>query len=654
MTQGSEHIQIICDFIRDASAPFMMIDENGACLFENHAMHQLDVSGALSLYFESDAGHAMLKAGLHQSTPLPFSFMGPKGRELADIRRITTASDARLLLVKIRQSTRMATFTMASQSEEGAALQAYHKRQMGDRFEAFFKTAQDGNAILNRSGEFVHANAALQRLTGIATETCAECTRTACTICQRTFLDLISAESVEAQAIDPETSRVDLSRITPSKFDATFRGAHRDIPVSITLTSNESESCPEFFLTVRDLTESQRFAEVKKLNSELDMANKAMDEFNRLMSHEMRAPLSKLVSIAENLRSFGKLGAEADRYVTMIEEAAKDALLQYSSILSLSRGSKREIVHFRPAELIDRLMRQHALIAEHHQVHLNGTVTGNSQTSVPVDATDVFLIMTNLVSNALKHTKAGDEVLFSIVVLEDSRSLQLQVRDTGTGISEALRPRIYDAFVTTAAEMEIQSGVGVGLALVKRAVEIRKGTIDFATELGKGTTFTVTLPFADGAVAQVVPDDAAPAPETPTLVPGDTILVVDDDMVNLQILSARLTAYGYKVLTASGGTGALRILKASQDSWPKLIFIDRNMPDLNGLETTRIIRSRFRDRECFICGLTAYVDQEIVRDMTQAGMDCVEQKPLSAATLETYLKPGPSAAPQTLREVRRA
>lgn len=188
------------------------------------------------------------------------------------------------------------------------------------------------------------------------------------------------------------------------------------------------------------------------------MANKAMDEFNRLMSHEMRAPLSKLVSIAENLRSFGKLGAEADRYVTMIEEAAKDALLQYSSILSMSRGSKREIVQFRPVELVERLMRQHALIAEHHQVRLNGAISGDRHASVPVDATDVFLIMTNLVSNALKHTTAGDAVVFSITVHEDSRSLELQVRDTGTGISEALRPRIYDAFVTTAAEMEINQG----------------------------------------------------------------------------------------------------------------------------------------------------------------------------------------------------
>lgn len=647
-------IQTICDFIRDATAPFMVIDGTGQCLFANHAMGRLDLFDALSTYFAAEAGRATLQAGAEQSTPLPFSFEAPARRQRANIRRITSSPEEVYLLIKVVQSSRMEAFTMASRSEKDAALQAYQSHRMSDRFEAFFRTSREGMAILDRTGAFLYANAALQRLAGRHGAGCAECSLSKCDMCRDSLFDLIVDDAVRVQALDPVTSRIDLSRIAPSKFDAMLSAPHREIPVSISLASNGSESSPEFFLTVRDLTDSHRFAEVKKLNSELDMANKAMDEFNRMMSHEMRAPLSKLVSIAENLRSFGKLDPEAERYVTMMEEAAKDALLQYSSILSLSRGSKREIVQFRPAKLVERLVRQHALIAEHHQVHLRGTITGDRDAFVPVDATDVFLIMTNLVSNALKHTKAGDEVVFSIGVQADSQSLELQVRDTGSGISEALRPRIYDAFVTTAAEMEIQSGVGVGLALVKRAVELRKGKIDFTTKLGKGTTFTVTLPFAEGVVVQDSPDETEDVTDQLNLLPGDTILVIDDDMVNLQILSARLGSYGYRVLTASSGTGALRILKASWDNWPKLIFIDRNMPDLNGLETTRIIRSRFRDRDCFICGLTAYVDQEIVKDMTQAGMNCVEAKPLSNETLEKYLRPARADLHPPVPEARRA
>lgn len=641
-------IHLISDFIREGSTPFLLIDEKGTILFENRAMQRQNLIGALAQYLETESGRAMIHKSMQLSTPLPFSFDGREGRVRANIRRAMPSASEILLLVKILPNARMAAFTTVQEAEKVAALQAYQKRRMAERFETFFDTAQDGHAILNRSGEFLHANTALQRLTGVGEDPCAKCASTECVMCKRTFLDLVSAESIETQVIDPETGRVDLTRIAPSKFDATLRANGRETPISVTLTSNGSEASPEIFMMMRDLTDSLRFAEVKKLNSELDMANKAMDEFNRLMSHEMRAPLSKLVSIAENMRSFGTLDAETDRYVTMMEEAAKDALLQYSSILSLSRGGKREVVHFRPEELVERLMRQHALIAEHNQVRLTSDILGDSHNFVPVDATDVFLIMTNLVSNALKHTKAGDSVTFSIGVNEARRMLELQVRDTGGGISEAVRPRIYDAFVTTAENMEVQSGIGVGLALVKRAVEIRHGTIDFTTKLGAGTTFTVNLPFAEESEAQVIPDDA----EEVNIAPGDTILLVDDDVVNLQILSARLTAFGYRVLTAAGGTGALRILRSLPDSdWPKLVFMDRNMPDLNGMETTRIIRSRFRDRACFICGLTAYVDPEIVREMTQAGMNCVEQKPLSKKTLEKYFKSQPDKPQAPLSKV---
>ena len=247
MTQLSASIQTVCDFIRDASAPFMVIAEKGTCLFENQAMQRLKLTGALAQYFETDEGRDTLKAGARQSTPLPFSFPENGRRQRGNIRRITSSTDEVLLLVKIGQSARMAAFTMASKSEKVAQLQAYHQRRMADRFEAFFKTAQDGHAILNRGGEFLHANPALRRLTNVEESLCEQCADSTCVMCKKTFLDLIEANFVRTQIIDPETSRIDLSRISPSKFDATLRGSNREIPVSVTLASNGSESAPEFF-----------------------------------------------------------------------------------------------------------------------------------------------------------------------------------------------------------------------------------------------------------------------------------------------------------------------------------------------------------------------------------------------------------------------
>lgn len=236
MTVLSERLDVICDFIRDASASFMVIDGEGVCLFANHAIQQLNVTGPLSRYFNGDAGRATLKVGAGQSTPLPFSFEGAKGRQRANIRRITPATEEVILLVKIIQGARMAAFTLASQSEGAAALQAYHKRRVSDRFGAFFNTAREGNAILNRAGGFVYGNTALLRLVGLTEDELA----------RKTLFDVISEDSVAAQIIGTGATRVDLSRIAPSQFDATLHGPQRDIPVSVSLGSNGSESSPEF------------------------------------------------------------------------------------------------------------------------------------------------------------------------------------------------------------------------------------------------------------------------------------------------------------------------------------------------------------------------------------------------------------------------
>jgi CheY-like chemotaxis protein len=103
-------------------------------------------------------------------------------------------------------------------------------------------------------------------------------------------------------------------------------------------------------------------------------------------------------------------------------------------------------------------------------------------------------------------------------------------------------------------------------------------------------------------------------------------------------MAARLREHQLEVLTATGGLQAVRTLKEMK-SLPKLMFIDRNMPDLSGMDVVRTVRRRYPEQPCFICGLTAYVDDAIINDMIDAGMDAVEQKPLNAEDLGRYLTP---------------
>lgn len=627
MNTATQDFKVICDFIRDASTPFALINDNGKCIFENPALERLNIKKYLTDYFYTENGKETLHRASQQSNPTPFSFIGAQNRQKASIRRILPNAERIIFVVQLNQSERMAAFTMASNSEQAAALQNYQKRVASDRFEIFFKNGRDGKAILTRDGKFLHANPALLKLLNISLEQ----------LHQKSFSDLVYEASFPASSQSQEFPISDLSKYIPSQFDATLRYEDKNIPVSVSLESNGSSKNLEIFLSLRDLTNSQRFAEVQKLNLELDKANKEMDEFNRLMSHEMRAPLSKLVSLAENLRGLNDLNQEVAKYISMMEEAAQDALLQYSAILSLSRSGKRQLTPLRLQELERRLLRQHSLFAEYHGVNLISNVDSDYNIDIPVDATDAFLIMTNLISNALKHTAAGNSVTFSIAASLEDQKLELQVQDTGAGISKELQPKIFEAFVTTAHKMDIQTGIGVGLSIVRRTVNNCKGEINFTSEIGRGTTFFVSLPFENHALSKVERENKDTSLDRLKIEPGGSVLVIDDDFVNLQILSARIKAAGYKPITANNGTEALKLLKACPDNFPKLIFIDRNMPGLNGMETARVIRNQHNDQEIFICGLTAYVDSDIEEEMQNAGINCVEQKPLSQDVLEKYL-----------------
>lgn len=639
MTQLTEHLKIICDFIRDASTPCMLINQKGECIFENPAMEKLNYKLFLKQYFHEDTGRFILNAASNQSTPLPFSFSRKQGRQRASIRRVLSHLTQIIFLVQILRNERMAAFTMASHAEQNAAQEGYEKKVISDRFEIFFNTGRDGKAILNRSGVILHNNPALLSLIGADSGK----------LKGKNFFDIFSNYPFQNVAGNKSTSYYDLSNIVPSQFDAEIVQAQRTTPVSISLESNKSEKNMEIFMSVRDLTSSRQFAEVQELNAELDAANKEMDEFNRLMSHEMRAPLSKLVSVAENLRSIDGLPENISQYTGIIEEAAKDALLQYSAILSLSRGKNRQIMPLVPSELKKRLMRQHSLSAEQHQIKLHGTIKGDSDEPVPIDATDTFLIMTNLISNALKHTEPMGNVEFGISIQKLNKNIELCVKDTGSGIDQTIQNRLFDDYVTTAGNMEIQSGIGVGLSIVKRAVENCGGKIDFDTEIGRGTEFRVLIPFSD---VYIELGENALDLNRLNLASGDTVLIIDDDVVNLRILSARLKKAGFSVLLAESGIEAVHILTNMKDNWPKLIFVDRNMPNQNGMETTRIIRNFSTQNQPFICGLTAYVDNGIRQEMLASGMDWVEQKPLDQKTLEKYLcnKPNGTFEFQTSRK----
>jgi PAS domain S-box-containing protein len=629
MSKPSPKLEALSTFLADEPFPYILVDANGSVLFENRTAQRLGAARHLELYFGTPSGQTILHDGAAQTTPVPFSFPLNGQDHKATIRRAPLQDASVILVIRIANVNRMAALTRATQAETLASLRSYESVRSDHRFAAFFDMVTDGHAIVSQSGRFIHVN---QAFTKIAKRSKNELT-------DHNFFDVIYAPVVQLQA---EEEYPELSEISPATFDAEILVGETNVPVAVSITSNGATQFPEFFVIIRDLTNSRRYAEVKALNAELTLANKSLDEFNRLMSHEMRAPLSRIVSAAETLHRGEGLHGETGRYIKIIDDAARDALLQYSSIHSLSRGGKRVLVPLEPKNLHHKIMRQHELTAEQKGITLYGEIVDPKRSEgppLPVDASDAFLILSNLISNAIKHTGEGGTVRFSITVDRTHSMVKLEVADTGSGIPEKLRDRIFDAFVTTQGGTDIQSGIGVGLSLVKRAIENRNGKIQFITETAKGTHFFVELPFEENNIEDIgLGHEMQDHSKMVNLSPGDTVLLVDDDSVSLELMAARLRKHQLEVITATGGLRAVRALKEMK-SLPKLMFIDRNMPDLSGMDVVRTVRRRYPDQACFICGLTAYVDNAIVDDMIGAGMDAVEQKPLSAENLGRYLGP---------------
>lgn len=629
MSELSPKLEILSTFLADEPFPYVLVDANGSVLFENRSAQRLGAALHLAIYLGTAGGQTVLRDSAAQTTPIPFSFPLNGHSHKATIRRATLHGADKILVIRAADVNRMAALTRAKQAETFASLRDYEGIRSEHRFAAFFDTVRDGHAIVSQSGRFIHVNQAFAKIAKHSKEE----------LTDYHLFDIIYAPVVQLQA---QEEYPELCEISPAIFDAEVLVGETKVPVAVSIASNSATQFPEFFVIIRDLTNSKRYAEVKALNAELVLANKSLDEFNRLMSHEMRAPLSRIVSAAEVLHRGESLPGETGRYIKIIDDAARDALLQYSSILSLSRGGKRVLVPLEPENLHHKIMRQHELSAEQKGITLYGAVVGlkgTERSPLPVDASDAFLILSNLISNAIKHTGEGGTVRFSITVNRTKSLVQLEVSDTGSGIPEKLRDRIFDAFVTTERGSDIQSGIGVGLSLVKRAIENRNGKIRFVTEPDKGTQFFVELPFEDISIEDTQLDhEVHDRSKTVRLSPGDTVLLVDDDSISLELMAARLREHQLEVLTATGGLQAVRTLKEMK-SLPKLMFIDRNMPDLSGMDVVRTVRRRYPEQPCFICGLTAYVDDAIINDMIDAGMDAVEQKPLNAEDLDRYLTP---------------
>ncbi|HLJ94629.1 MAG TPA: PAS domain S-box protein [Gemmataceae bacterium] len=530
---------------------------------------------------------------------------------LLNARRVRAPADGRELIL-------LAIEDVTDRRQAEARLEASELR-----YRRLFETARDGILLLDaRTGKITAANPFMSELLAYAPG------------------QLLGKELWEIGLFQDKASSQAAFRLLQERgyirYDHLPLVAADGRQVDVEFVSNlyQADHEPVIQCNIRDITERRQLEWARAQAQASADLHRRKDEFLAMLSHELRNPLAPILNAVQLLRHQGEganpLQAQAraiiERQVGQLK-ALVDELLEVSRITT-----DRIRLHFENVDvrgIVDRAVESARPLIDQRRHQLAVTLPPEP-VWLYADSTRLEQVVVNLLTNAAKYTEEGGRI--SLALEREGDEAVLRVRDSGVGIAPDLLPRIFDLFMQAERSLDrSQGGLGVGLTVVQKLVEMHRGRVEVYSALGQGSEFVVRIP-----VVQLPDSQPQPEPVEAAGRPAQSlrVLVVDDNVDQADSAALLLQVSGHEARVAYSGPAAL---EAAVEYRPDLVLMDIGLPGMDGYEVARRLRQQPSLRGTMLVAVTGYGQDSDRQRSRQAGFDHHLVKPVNMQALEAIL-----------------